>query len=464
MAEVGGLIAVDGGVSEPLPATSLVVSELNTVAPGAHEIEAVYTDGDERLLVGATVTITGSAKCLPINMAERDAGGYIGLVDIPPDADGKRDTLQVTAHMPGHANRVAYLSYFTEDSTWIVRNDHVERQLLRWTTEFPERIALEMFTTYEGYRTYAVTVTDRSVPDYAKRKLMFTQSHAHEPGGTAAAMDTINQLLTGATQEGASTSLNTERILRELLIVFIPIGNASGRERSPVQYWCEHYDKEQMNRFIYGKLAAEPHQWHESPSLLCRGEQELDPAYPIALRYEQIDEDTFIEPFFAMLPFVPLANPVDPAELPKIVAHPEREPGYNCVQGRIVKTMLDRHNFTAAVDLHQMTTGGDYGQIHIREQGLAGYDQAGLAYAHAIATRMEEDGHETGLHFVKRSLINRLDWPPNITDFIHFYGRNRPAAFLIEVTKGPGTTKAAQKSIAVSAILSAIGHVLDNPR
>ena len=77
---------------------------------------------------------------------------------------------------------------------------------------------------------------------------------------------------------------------------------------------------------------------------------------------------------------------------------------------------------------------------------------------------MEEDGHETGLHFAERSLINRLDWPPNITDFIHFYGRNRPAAFLIEVTKGPGTTKAAQKSIAVSAILSAIGHVLDNPR
>jgi hypothetical protein len=464
MTEDRELAPVDGRVSEGQTATSLAVTEMNTVAPGLREIEAAYTGGDGRPVPGATVTITGDSKCLPVNMAERDAGRYIGVVDIPPDSDGRRDTLQVTAHKSGHDTRVAYVSYFIEDSTWVVRNDHVERRFLDWAAGFPRHIALERSTTYEGYQTYAVTVTDGSVPDDAKRKLMFTQSHAHEPGGTAAAMDAINQLLTGSSQEGEPTALDVRRILRELLIVFIPIGNASGRERSPVQYWCEHYDKEQMNRFIYGKLAAEPHQWHESPSVLRRGEQELDPAYPIALRYEQVDEDTFIEPFFAMLPSVPLARLVDLTELPNIVAHPEREPGYNCAQGRIVKTMLDRHTFTAAVDLHQMTTGGDYGQVHIREEGLEGYDPTGLGYAHAMATRMEEDGRKAGLPFAERRLINRLDWPPNITDFIHFYGRDRPAAFLIEVTKGPGTTKAAQKRIALSAILSAIGHVLDNPR
>ena len=464
MTEGRGLIPVDGGVTEGQTSTTLAVSELNTVAPGPREIAAVYTDADGKPVPGAHVTVTGDSKCLPANAIERDAGRYVAVVEVPPDSDGTRDTLQVTAHKPGYTTRVAYVSYFTEDSAWIVRNDHVERQLLEWSTAFPQHIALERFTTYEGYRTYAATVTDRSVPDDAKRKLMFTQSHAHEPGGTAAAMDAIDQLLTGTTQEGQATTLDTQRILREMLIVFIPIGNASGRERSPVQFWCEHYDREQMNRFIYGKLAAEPHQWHESPSVLRRGEQELDPAYPIALRYEQVDADTFVEPFFAMLPFVPLKRPIDPAELPDIVADPERELGYNCAQGRIVKTMLDRHTFTAAVDLHQMTTGGDYGQVHIREEGLEGYDPASLSYAHAMATRMERDWRDAGLGFRERSRINRLGWPPNVTDFIHFYGKDRPAAFLIEVTKGPGTTKAAQKSIALSAILSAIGRVLDNPR
>lgn len=440
------------------------MTELNTVAFGPLEVNATYTDAKGFPITGSTLTITGSSKCLPINMLECGNGRYSGTLNIEPDSEGRRDILQVTAHKQGYQTRIAYLSYFTEDPIWIVRNDHVERHLLQWEAEFSQFIEFESFTTYEGYRTYAAIVTDRSVSDESKRKLMFTQSHAHEPGGTAAIMDAIHQLLTGFTLEKMPSVFDIKKILREMLIVFIPIGNASGRERSPVQFWCEQYDKERMNYFIYGKLSSEPHQWKTSPSILRRGEQELDSEYPIPLRYEQIDENTFIEPFFAMLPFVPLSRPIDPTELPEIVAYPDREPGYNSAQGRIVKIMLDRYDFTAAVDLHQMTTGGDYGQIHIREEGLLGYDQDSLSYAHSISTRVEDDWRNAGLNFMDRSLINRIGWPPNITDFIHFYGRSRPSTFLVEITKGPGTTKKAQKLLALNSIFSVIAHILENPR
>ena len=171
-----------------------------------------------------------------------------------------------------------------------------------------------------------------------------------------------------------------------------------------------------------------------------------------------------MEPFFSFLPFVPLVKEVDPADLPNIVTNPETKPGYHCGQGRLVKIMLDQQEFDAAIDLHQMTTSGDYGQVHIREQGLPGYNAKALEYAHSMASKIEEDGIRTGHKFADRRLINRLNWPPNITDFIHFYGRGNPASFLVEVTKGPGTTKIAQKAIAVSAILSALGYLLDNSR
>ena len=147
-----------------------------------------------------------------------------------------------------------------------------------------------------------------------------------------------------------------------------------------------------------------------------------------------------------------------------MIAHPEEEPGYRSAQGRIVKTMLDRHDFKAAVDLHQMTRGGDVGQVHIRRQGLAGYDPSQLHYAHEVATHIEEDWRAKGFGMEQRSLIEGEGWPPNITDFIHLYGRGHPAAFMVEVTKGPGTTKQMQKKIALSAVETVIEHVLTTDR
>ena len=48
-----------------------------------------------------------------------------------------------------------------------------------------------------------------------------------------------------------------------------------------------------------------------------------------------------------------------------------------------------------------------------------------------------------------------------IADFIHVYGQGNPATFFVEVTKGPGTTKAMQKRASVSSIVSTINYVLN---
>ena len=168
------------------------------------------------------------------------------------------------------------------------------------------------------------TLTDTGVEDEGKLKVLFTQSHAHEPGATAAAMDVMHQILTGETQEGRPTKLDRARLLERMVLVIIPVGNPSGRERSPVQYWTDQFDRDTLNSYVYGRLSGDPSPWGKSPSILRRGEQQLDHRYPIATRYEQVDQNTFVEPFFAMLP----PGDVDPSGFRDVCANAEESVGY----------------------------------------------------------------------------------------------------------------------------------------
>ena len=128
--------------------------------------------------------------------------------------------------------------------------------------------------------------------------------------------------------------------------------------------------------------------------------------------------------------------------------------------------MLYLVSFKAAVDLHQTSQTWDSGQIYIIEKDFEGYNKSRLLYAHEIATQIEEEWLagkiNVGSEKESRGLMVGEDWPLNITDFIHIYGQGNPASFLVEVARGPGTTKKMQKRIALSAIQSTINHVLDN--
>ena len=67
------------------------------------------------------------------------------------------------------------------------------------------------------------------------------------------------------------------------------------------------------------------------------------------LRFEQVGDDTFIEPFFAAVPL----GSVDVAEYRGICGQVESQPMYRTTQWRLVKRFLDRYPFAAALDMHQ---------------------------------------------------------------------------------------------------------------
>ena len=434
-----------------------------TVAPGLQQVAVSLLDLGGGPVSDATVFATGDVACLPSHLQEDNTGSYSGTIQIPPDVDGMRRTIQLSARHAGFQTAFGTLSFFIEDPTWVVRNDHVERQLLAWERQFPDLLTLESYVTFEGYPTYAVKLTDENIDDERKKKLLFIESHGHEPAGTAAIMELLHQVLAGTSQEVETSSLACERILDELLLIFVPIGNASGRERCPVQYWADQYDDHAVHCFVYGKLEGDPEPWTKSPSVLDRRQVKLDPTYPTPLRYEQIDDNRLVEPFFAMLPPVPGELPFPSSRFHELLSEPENEPGYRSALGYFVKRFLDRHEFMTAVDLHQMTKPGDSAMVFAREEGREGYNAASLRRTHEIASRIEADwlakGWQVGEENRRRLALDDK-WPLNITDFIHLYGKGNPASFMVEVTKGPGTTKKMQKALSLSALISVIHFAL----
>ena len=99
----------------------------------------------------------------------------------------------------------------------------VEPKILEWLEKYPDRLELRHTTQYTGHKIYALTVTNKDIPADGKKKLLTTVSHGHEPAGTAAIMNFINQLLTGEHLNGKKTDLAVETMLDETLLTFIPL-------------------------------------------------------------------------------------------------------------------------------------------------------------------------------------------------------------------------------------------------
>ena len=298
--------------------------------------------------------------------------------------------------------------------------------------------------------------------------MLFTQSHGNEPGATAALMDVINQLATGVTQEGHPTPLPRERLLRSLRVVCIQIGNPSGRARAPVQYWCGQIGTDDRYLYAYGALRGGER--FPMVSLFHRSEHNFDSRFPMPLRFEQVADDTFIEPFFASVPL----GSIDVAEYRGMCGRVESQPMYRTTQWRLVKRFLDRYPFAAALDMHQgavqeridAATGqrvfDHAAQNWMRGRGLAGYDAAGLDRAHELADAIEAGWRDLGIQVVPRHLLERGYFSAvNITDFMHHYGRGHPASFFIEQNQGLGTDKRMQKRIHVRSIQSVLTSLLE---
>jgi len=120
---------------------------------------------------------------------------------------------------------------------WIAKPEEVKAKVSDWVQRYPDFLFVEMLTQFTGHKVYALTVTDKSVKDESKVRVIFAVPHAHEPAGTAACINVINQLLTGGDLEGRPTDIDRSVALNKLILSFIPDANPYGRAKSPEKWW-----------------------------------------------------------------------------------------------------------------------------------------------------------------------------------------------------------------------------------
>jgi hypothetical protein len=213
------------------------------------------------------------------------------------------------------------------ENWWLVRSSQVDPKILHWMAKFPQLVSVESQKTFEGHTAYAVTVTDRTIEEAGKRKLLFSQPHAHEPASTAGMMDFLSQLLDGTHLDGRPTQLPRDELLRRAVLTFIPIGNPDGRARSPEDWWDgTKYSNDELQKCAFG--------CEENGKCCARvGRFDVEQHRParIGIVYERINDRVYVEP------------------------NRDTESTYF----KLVHRVLARQDYALMIDLHQMQFVGD---------------------------------------------------------------------------------------------------------
>jgi hypothetical protein len=175
------------------------------------------------------------------------------------------------------------------------RQNELEEKIVQWTKSAPELFKLHHVDAYTGHQVYAIAVSDFSVPDTDKKVHYFSQPHAHEPATTAAMINVIEELLTGKDLYSNATSLDLEKVLKETILIFNPIGNPSGRDRAPVDCWDGSFcDNNRFWCWMRGEHPEKPGQmWERIGDWDIRDYNAPD---PLGIVYEQIGEFRYCEP------------------------------------------------------------------------------------------------------------------------------------------------------------------------
>ncbi len=177
---------------------------------------------------------------------------------------------------------------------WLAKPHQTEPQILRWESDHSDLVELDAVDQYVGLKAYAVTVTDKSTPADNKGKLIFSIPHAHEPAGTVACMNFINQVLTGYHLDGSASDIqNRGAILEKCVLSFIPDANPDGRSRSPVDYWDgTRYSNDEFWTFMRGRDPETKKMWKRMGRWSIREEN----PETIGIVYEQVNEHEYVEP------------------------------------------------------------------------------------------------------------------------------------------------------------------------
>jgi hypothetical protein len=206
---------------------------------------------------------------------------------------------------------------------WLAKPHQTEPQILRWRNDHPGLVELDAIKQYVGLKAYAVTISDKNTPSDDKGKLIFAVPHAHEPAGTVACMNFINQLLTGRHLDGSASDIqNREAILEKCVLSFIPDANPDGRSRSPVDYWDgTRYSNEEFWTFMRGRDPETKKMWKRMGRWSIREET----PETIGIVYERVSEHEYVEP--------------------------NRD--FGSAYFRLIKRIGEKHGYGRWIDLHQ---------------------------------------------------------------------------------------------------------------
>ncbi len=180
-----------------------------------------------------------------------------------------------------------YLKY------WLARPFLVERQIKIWQDSYPDLIEIDSVKQYVCLYAFSITITNRKA-HANKKKMLFTVPHAHEPAGTVACMNFINQILTGKNLDGSKSDINDiECILDSCILSFMPDANPDGRSRSPVDYWDgTKYSNDEFWSFMRGKDPITGKMWKRMGRWSIRNEN----PETIGIVYERLNEHEYVEP------------------------------------------------------------------------------------------------------------------------------------------------------------------------
>ena len=179
---------------------------------------------------------------------------------------------------------------------WIVKPDKVKERVIFWQKEYPKYLEVATNREPTGYEAYCLTITNKSIPSDKKEKLFISVPHAHEPAGTAACIEIINQLLTGKTLAGQKISLKIEEVLKRIVLTIIPDANPDGRARAPVEYWDgKKYTNNQFWCYMRREDPDNPGKMWKRTDIWDKRKEKSYPN-PIGIVYEPIDRYRYVEP------------------------------------------------------------------------------------------------------------------------------------------------------------------------
>lgn len=181
--------------------------------------------------------------------------------------------------------------------TWLGKPSDVNQKIVQWQQAFPEIIRVDEEKQFSGDTVYAITVTSDS--NKTKKNCLLGVPHAHEPAGTAAAMNFLNEVITGTKLDGSATMLPRQEILESVRLTFIPIANPFGRKRSPVDWWDgSKYSNEEFEYIMIGRLLNNPSVkivngfWHYHAFF----SQEVERLEEIGIVWEKLSDNLYCEP------------------------------------------------------------------------------------------------------------------------------------------------------------------------